>query len=351
MKKAKNEAVSVARYIGSFLNDYAPIHMTGSVHTLKSYEIAISLYLTFLEEAKSVTSSALCWEHFGRKWIEDWLEWMKAERGCKPASCNVRLGSLRSFLKYVAEHNSGILHVYQESTMIKKSKTPSRKVEGLTKEAVKVLLEIPDLDTATGRRDLAFMVLLYATATRISEILSLKIADIHLDANKPYITVIGKRDKIRTAYLLPKAAAHIKQYILEFHKKTLDPEAYLFYSRCGGVRSMLTPPAIDKRLKKYAFEAHKICSDVPVGLHPHQFRHAKASHWLEDGINIVQISFLLGHAQLQTTMVYLDVSKEQELKALATLETENDKMISPKWKCADGSLKDFCGLGKHKHKL
>jgi len=348
MKKAKNEAVSVARHIGSFLNDYAPIHMTGSAHTLKSYETAISLYLTFLEEVKSVASAALCWKHFSHQWIEDWIEWLKAERNCNPASRNVRLGSLRAFLKYVGEHDPGLLHIYQESTTIKKCKTPSRKVEGLTKEAVRILLEMPDLDTSTGRRDLTFMVVIYATATRISEILSLKIKDIHLDVNKPYITVIGKRDKIRTAYLLPKAASHIKQYILEFHGESPKPESYLFYSRCGGFRSMLTPPAIDKRLKKYASEAHKICPDVPVGLHPHQFRHAKASHWLEDGINIVQISFLLGHAQLQTTMVYLDISKEQELKALATLETENDKKIPPKWKDANGSLKDFCGLGKHK---
>jgi len=103
---------------------------------------------------------------------------------------------------------------------------------------------------------------------------------------------------------------------------------------------------MDKRLKMYAKLAHEICLDVPLNLHPHQFRHAKASHWLEDGINIVQISFLLGHAQLQTTMIYLDISKEQELQALATLESENDKKISPKWKTDNNSLKDLCGLSK-----
>ena len=345
MKKANSEALSVAKYIGSFLNDYAPIHMTGSEHTLKSYETAISLYLTFLEEEKSVTDSSLCWKNFCRQWIEDWIGWLQVKRGCKPASCNVRLGSLRAFLKYVGEHSPGLLYIYLESSTMKKCKTQARKVEGLTKEAVATLLEMPDLNSPTGRRDLTLMVLLYATATRISEILSLKISQIHIDSPKPHIIVIGKRDKLRTAYVLPKAAAHIRQYISEFHGKNPDPEAYLFYSRCGGSRSMLTPPAIDKRLKKYAAEAHKLCPDVPTGLHSHQFRHAKASHWLEDGINIVQISFLLGHAQLQTTMVYLDVSKEQELKALATLETEKDKALSAKWKETTGTLKNLCGIG------
>ena len=90
--------------------------------------------------------------------------------------------------------------------------------------------------------------------------------------------------------------------------------------------------------------AHKTCSDVPLTLHAHQIRHAKASHWLEDGMNIMQISFLLGHKQLETTIVYLDITTEQELKALSTLEDENDKTISKKWKIHSGSLSDLCGV-------
>ena len=83
---------------------------------------------------------------------------------------------------------------------------------------------------------------------------------------------------------------------------------------------------------------------MPLGLHAHQFRHARASHWLQEGVNIVQISFLLGHEQLQTTMVYLDITTEDELAALEVLETEEDKKVVPKWKNADGSLAGFCGL-------
>lgn len=71
---------------------------------------------------------------------------------------------------------------------------------------------------------------------------------------------------------------------------------------------------------------------------------AKASHWLEDGLNIVQISYLLGHAQLQTTMVYLDISLEQKKEALATLEDEKDKNVKAKWKRSGNSLSAFCGL-------
>jgi len=106
----------------------------------------------------------------------------------------------------------------------------------------------------------------------------------------------------------------------------------------------LTQPAVDKRLKAIAATARNTCSEVPVRLHAHQFRHAKATHWLEDGINIVQISFLLGHENVETTMKYLDITLDSERKALQTLETESERKIKPKWKSANKSLKSFCGI-------
>lgn len=72
----------------------------------------------------------------------------------------------------------------------------------------------------------------------------------------------------------------------------------------------------------------------------------KASHWLEDGMNIAQISFLLGHSQLETTMIYLDITTEQEAAALATLEDESDRNAVPKWNPDTDSLSSICGLRK-----
>lgn len=104
-----------------------------------------------------------------------------------------------------------------------------------------------------------------------------------------------------------------------------NPDSFVFYSRMKGYRNKMTQTAVAKQLRKYAAVAHEESSEVPLDLHAHQIRHAKASHWLEDGMNIVQISFLLGHADVKTTMVYLDITTEQEEKALATLENEKDR--------------------------
>ncbi|WP_370291705.1 tyrosine-type recombinase/integrase [Duncaniella sp. C9] len=84
----------------------------------------------------------------------------------------------------------------------------------------------------------------------------------------------------------------------------------------------MTQPAIAKRLHKYAAVANGECPEVPLNLHAHQIRHAKASHWLEDGMNIVQISFLLGHADVKTTMFILILQPSRKKRLLPQLRTK-----------------------------
>lgn len=336
--------MEIAKYIHGFITEYAPVHLTTSGHTLKNYKTSLSLYLTFLQEECGITPSKLNIDCFSLESVEKWIKWIKEKRGCSAQTCNIRLSAIRTFMKYLSVRNIAYLSAYETACTIPTMKVPKRKINGLSKAAVKQLFEMPELSTKTGRRDLTFMILLYSTAARLDEILSLKMQDVHLDRHKPYVSIIGKGHKRRSLYLMPKAVAHLKKYILEYHGKVPAPQSYLFYSRNAGTHGKMTQPAIDKMLKKYAKAAHPLCNEVPPGLHAHQFRHAKASHWLEDGMNIVQISFLLGHEQLETTMVYLDVTTEDERKALATLECEKDAKVSPKWKNADGSLIDFCGI-------
>lgn len=344
MKKPEKEAVVIANHISHFLRDYAPKHLTGSQHTIRSYENALTLYVGYLEAMGTSI------EHFGpdcfsRRNIESWLVWLAESRDCSPETCNNRLASIRAFLKYIASRDVKYADLSTNAAGIKLRKTAKRKVKGLTRNAVKTLMEMPDTSSLTGIRDLAFMVLLYATAMRLDEILSLHIQDIHLEG-KAYVNVIGKRNRLRTLYLLPKAVAHIKQYIALFHGDHPKPGSFLFYSGLKGKNSKISQPAIAKMLKKYATQGHAVNPEVPLDLHAHQFRHAKASHWLEDGMNIVQISFLLGHAQLQTTMLYLDITSEQEARAMATLEDEEDKKAVPKWKKDSNGLAALCGLKK-----
>jgi len=349
MNKMNNQAVEISRYITSFLTAYAPAHLTNSEHTLRTYETAITLYIGYLESVCNVKAKDFSSQCFERKQIEGWLKWLSEERGCTPDTCNIRLSSLRAFLRYLSSQNVKYIYLSTEAKSIPLRHTVKKKVKGLSRDSVKAILAEPDLATNSGIRDETFLVMLYATAARLDEILSLKIENVRLGTKKPYITISGKGNVIRTLYLLPKAVEHLKRYMEVFHGNSLKPESYVFYSRNNGLSGKLSQAAIRKMLTKYAKQAHAKCPDVPLDLHAHQFRHAKASHWLEDGMNIVQISLLLGHAHLQTTMIYLDITTEQEAAALATLEDESVKGTLPKWNPQKDSLSALCGLRKLKN--
>lgn len=344
MRRAGQEALDIARCVSSFLCDYAPMHLTGSAHTVRSYRCAIRLYLDYIESELGVGPESLGWSHFGGGTVEGWCAWLEETRHNSASTRNVRLGALRTFLSYAAKRCPEAIGPWQESTGIPRKRCPKPKVDGLTKDAVRALMHAPDTSTRTGRRDLALMVTLYATAARLDEVLSLTVADVRLGGRRPSVTVVGKGRKTRTLYLQRRAADQLRAYVREFHGESPDPGARLFYARRADPRSKLSQSAVTKRLRIHAESARESCADVPLGLHAHQFRHARASHWLEDGMNVVQISFLLGHEQLQTTMVYLDVTVDQKLDALEGVQDDVARSTSPKWPKDATSLAELCGL-------
>ncbi len=87
------------------------------------------------------------------------------------------------------------MYLAYEVAQIPRQKTLRKKVKGLSKNAVKALLKVPDTSTATGRRDLTLLIFMYATAVRIDEALSMKMEHLHLHTAKPYATIIGKGTK------------------------------------------------------------------------------------------------------------------------------------------------------------
>jgi site-specific recombinase XerD len=163
-----------------------------------------------------------------------------------------------------------------------------------------------------------------------------------MNGEKPYVTVIGKGSKIRSMYLMSGLVDTLRKYIAVYHGEDPNPDDYLFYSSWHGAKAKLSQEAVRKRLKIYAVKAHEVCSDVPFDLHSHQWRHAKACHWLEDGINIVEISKLLGHESLETTMIYQEITREKQIRALATLDEEISKGTPKKWKQPNAkNLRDY----------
>ena len=337
MSKTNTESIEIANYITKYLNEYIKYAKSTSNCTLKSYKDSLRLYLEYLETI-GINLTNLSYECFNTQNIENWLIYLKDVRNNTNQTINLRLTSLKVFLEYLGKQDISLLYIHTHACTISKRKTPKIKVKGISKNAIQVLFNSINQSTIKGRKDLTMFVLMYNTAARLNEILSLKLKDVILNVQEPYITIIGKGNKLRCLYLLPKTVEYLKIYIGENHINS-DSNDYLFYSNIKGKQCKLSEQSIEKQLRKWASLANKQCSEIPLNLHPHQLRHSAATHWLDDGMNIVQISYLLGHEQLQTTMVYLEITTAQKAKALEVIDdTRNEKV----WKSEISSLTELC---------
>ena len=337
MNKVKNESVELTNYISKYLTEYIKYNKSTSECTLKSYKETLKLYLEYLEYL-GITINNISYDCFNTKNIENWLIYLKDKRKNSNQTINLRLTSLKVFLEFLGKQDISLLYIYTEASTIVKRKTTKIKVKGISKKAIQTLLNSINQATKDGRKDLTMFILMYNTGARLNEILSLKLKDVVLNVKEPYISIIGKGNKMRCLYLLPKTVEHLQRYINENHINSEDKD-YLFYSKIKGKQSKLSEQSVEKQLRKWALIANKQCSEIPLNFHPHQLRHSAATHWLDDGMNIVQISYLLGHEQLQTTMVYLEITTAQKAKALETIDNSNE---NKNWTSEITKLTDLC---------
>jgi len=169
----------------------------------------------------------------------------------------------------------------------------------LTLEAVDTLIAQPDVSTPLGLRDRAMIELLYATGVRVSELVSVRTADLHLADH--YMTCIGKGSKERLIPIGEQASDWIRKYQTGARHELLKGRASprLFLNARGGPLSRV---GFWKILKNHARGAN-----LPPTISPHVLRHSFATHLLERGADLRAIQMMLGHADVSTTQIYTHV--------------------------------------------
>lgn len=175
----------------------------------------------------------------------------------------------------------------------------------LSRESVGALLEADasePLDPLLAR-DVTMVELVYATGLRVSELVSLRVAQVNLEGG--FLTVVGKGRKERAVPIGTYARERLLRYLAETRPALLAGRlsADLFVSRRG--RAM-TRQSFWQRLRKVALRA-----DVRQRLSPHTLRHAFATHLIEGGADLRAIQLMLGHVDIGTTEVYTHVARER----------------------------------------
>ena len=166
-----------------------------------------------------------------------------------------------------------------------------------------LLLEQPaKLATPEAKRDKAMLELLYASGMRVSELVSLNLDDISIDAGN--VRCFGKGHKERLIPIAPRAALTIKEYLQEARPYlTRDDTKQALFLNARGER--LTRQGLWQILKGYAKSA-----GLDKEITPHTLRHSFATHMLNGGADLRSVQELLGHANISTTQVYTHLTTE-----------------------------------------
>ncbi|MDD5307880.1 MAG: site-specific tyrosine recombinase XerD [Deltaproteobacteria bacterium] len=175
----------------------------------------------------------------------------------------------------------------------------------LTREEVESLLAAPDPATARGKRDAAMLHTMYAAGLRVSELVSLRLADMDLQAG--FLAVTGKGDKRRVVPLGEWAVAMIVRYMEEARRSWAKPgETAVFLTHR---RAPMTRQSFWLIIRRYAMVA-----GIRKPLSPHKLRHSFATHLLEGGADLRSVQAMLGHVDISTTQIYTHVTTDHILR-------------------------------------
>lgn len=315
MGRIKDE--TLFQMLHDYLKKYLPGQKCASPNTVRAYREALNQFFDYITEEKGIPLTEVTFSCMDYGTVSAYLDWLTAERKCSPSTRNHRLACIRSFLGYAAGQGTEYMAYKAALSQIPKQKASCfPAVEYMSEDAVQAVLKQPDTSTRTGIRDQFFMVLLYDTAARVQEMLDLKVCDIR-QGKTPTATLLGKGPKVRTVPLMAETIGHFKNYLNVYHagedRYSTQP---LFYVVQHGSRHPMSDDNVRKFLRKYGDMARKTCPEVPQNIHPHLWRHSRAMHLYQHGMDLTLISQWLGHANLETSLIYAHADTEQKRKAI-----------------------------------
>jgi len=317
-----------AKHLTEFLSVYLPLQKNSSKNTIYSYRDTFKLLIRYCQEKQSIPAERITMDILSNKLITSFLQWLENERKCSISSRNQRLAAVHSFFRYVqAEEPSGMFH-FQKIIAIPIKKAKKTVVEHLAPEAMKLLLEQPDKHTPKGRRHLTLMSILYDTGARVQELIDVRVCDVILD-NPAVITLTGKGDKTRRVPIMKNAVLLLQNYLTENKLNKPGKNEYpLFINK---QHNKLTKEGVAYIVAKYVESARKISTIVPPKVKVHMFRHSKAMHLLQAGVNLIYIRDFLGHVDLKTTEIYARTDTETKRKAIENAYPDLIDSNLPDW--------------------
>jgi len=315
-----------------YFNNYLQIQKNYSQHTIRSYKLIFKQLIKFLVKEKNVTIKKLSLNDFTRTNVIDFLN--DVEKNNTINTRNQRLACIKSFCNYIIYEDISNINNIRQILQIPMKKYDRKEIDYLTKEELNTFLSIIDTNKLKGVRDYTLITLLYDSAARAEEITNIRVNDLILDGN-PSVKLYGKRKKYRTVPITEQTKKLLVNYISLFK---LNNFSYLF---SGNKNLKCSTKMISHIINKYAKK-----SEINKNIHPHIFRHTRAMHMLESGVELVYIRDILGHTNITTTEIYARTNIETKRKVLENVYqfAENNNITDSEWNKNEELIKSLLDI-------
>ncbi len=279
---------------------YLSVEKGLSRNTVDSYFLDLSKFQNFLSSRDKEFVS------FSRTDIIDFIESLRSEGYSISSICRF-VSSIRGLCKYLIVEN---VIKSDPSENLQTPKRWERLPQSLSISEVRSFLKVdspPNPFRPTTIRDYIMFELLYSSGLRVSELVSLKLEDINLEAG--FLRVLGKGSKERVVPVNIRAMGKVKRYINQQRPGILRKKKspYLFVTNRG--RPMTR--------QRFWQTIKTLGRRIGIEVSPHTMRHSFATHLLEGGADLRSLQKMLGHSDISTTQIYTKVTTERLKKVFA----------------------------------
>jgi len=228
--------------------------------------------------------------------LKEFLVWFNADNQNPRTQARV-LSGIRSFFRFLLIEGE---IKENPSTLIESPKTGLKLPEVLSISEIDIMISEIDLSRAEGHRNRAIIETLYGCGLRVSELVNLRITDIH--HGEGFVVVTGKGNKQRLVPIGRKALKEIDNYMPGRNRlPVIYDQNILFLNRRG---RRLTRAMIFTIIKDLAARA-----GIRKKISPHTFRHSFATHLIEGGADLRAVQEMLGHESIMTTEIYTHIDR------------------------------------------
>jgi integrase/recombinase XerD len=266
-----------------------------SQNSVAAYINDINKLIAFLDlEFKKLSPDKVKLQH-----LKKFVGWLN-DKGVSPRTQARTISGVKSFFKYLLMEEK----ITNDPTTLLESPKVGRKLpDVLSLDEIDMLIDSVDIGKSEGQRNRAMLETLYSCGLRVSELVNLKLTNLHFDQS--YVKVEGKADKERLVPISKNAMDEINTYIHGYRKSltiSKDSENILFLNRRGKKLSRVMIFTIIKNLAAKVGLGKKIS--------PHTFRHSFATHLINGGADLRAVQEMLGHESILTTEIYTHLDKD-----------------------------------------